>query len=215
MDKDELKGSQRAVFVCNGASGHSRSGDRADNDYYASDPVAGEWLLKLEPQLNNIWECAVGEGHLAEVFRKANKLGAVSDLVDRGYHPKKVPTKYDLDFLQFNKVWKGDIVTNPPYCKPDWAEHQLDLIEEGHYSALFMKITFLEGKERRKLFKDALTYGKSYGSISDERIKNYLLSKETNHSRAKLYKGYIFIHSKNSKQLYTMYELPEKFRGDK
>ena len=70
-------------------------------------------------------------------------------------------------------------------------------------------------KERRKLFKDALTYGKSYGSISDERIKNYLLSKETNHSRAKLYKGYIFIHSKNSKQLYTMYELPEKFRGDK
>ena len=154
MNKDEVKGAQRALFVCNGATGHSRSGDRANLDYYASDPVAGEWLLELEPQINNIWECAVGEGHLAEAFRKAGKLRVVSDLIDRGYYPKNIPTKYDLDFLQFNKVWRGDIVTNPPYCSSlDWAEHQLDLIQEGRYSALFMKITFLEGKERRKFFE--------------------------------------------------------------
>lgn len=64
-------------------------------------------------------------------------------------------------------------------------------------------------------YKNALRKGKSYGSIKDERIKNYLLSKENTHSKAKLYKGYVFIHSKNSKQLYTMYELPEKYRNEK
>lgn len=68
-------------------------------------------------------------------------------------------------------------------------------------------------KDRKKFYKDALKYGKSYGTINDERLRNYLLSKETNHSRAKLYKGYVFIHSKNSKQLYTMYKLPDKFGG--
>ena len=35
-------------------------------------------------------------------------------------------------------------------------QEALDVIEEGHYSALFMKLTFLEGKGRKKFFKDNL-----------------------------------------------------------
>ena len=54
-----------------------------------------------------------------------------------------------------NKVWKGDVVTNPPYASSaDWAQHSLDIIQEGHYSALFMKLTFLEGKGRKKFFEE-------------------------------------------------------------
>lgn len=59
--------------------------DREINDYYATDPIAGELLLQLEPQLNNIWECACGEGHLAEVFEQAGKLGFATDIINRGY----------------------------------------------------------------------------------------------------------------------------------
>jgi hypothetical protein len=152
--KKDWTGNKAAVFVCNGATGHAKE-DREINDYYATDPVAGEWLLKIEPQLNNIWESACGEGHLAEVFRKAGKLKIISDLIDRGYHPEGIGKSFGKDFLQMNKVWKGDIVTNPPYCSSvDWARHSLEVIEDGHYSALFMKLTFLEGKERKKFFTE-------------------------------------------------------------
>jgi hypothetical protein len=151
--KKDWVGTGRAVFVCNGATGHAQE-DRGEYDFYASEPACAKWLLEIEPQITKIWENCVGGGHLAEEFRKAGKLGAISDLVDRGYYPERIPTKYGDDFLQFKKVWKGDIATNPPFISSsEWVEHSLELLTEGHYLALFMKITFLEGKGRRELFK--------------------------------------------------------------
>lgn len=153
MNKD-WTGNKAALFVCNGASGHAKE-EREENDYYATEPVAAEWLLKIEPQIADIWETAVGEGHLAKVFNEAGKLSIISDLIDRGYHPEGIPRCFGKDFLQMNKVWRGDVVTNPPYASSiEWAQHSLDVIQEGRYSALFMKLTFLEGKGRRKFFEE-------------------------------------------------------------
>ncbi len=46
-----------------------------------------------------------------------------------------------------------DIVTNPPYSKAqEFVEHALEIIETGRKVAMFLKIQFLEGKARRKLF---------------------------------------------------------------
>ena len=147
-------GNRAAVFVCNGATGHAQE-NRAEYDYYATDSVAAEWLLKIEPDIKNVWECFCGEGNLAEPYRKAGKLRAVSDLIDRGYYPEGIMTSYGKDFLKMTKVWKGDIISNPPYAEAKvWVQHCLDLIQEGHYLALFMKLTFLEGKERKKFFQD-------------------------------------------------------------
>ena len=82
-------------------------------------------------------------------------MGAVSDLVDRGYYPKDIPTSYGKDFMTLTKVWKGDIVSNPPYAgSVDWVKHCLDLVQEGRYVALFMKLTFLESRGRRKFFEE-------------------------------------------------------------
>ena len=146
-------GSKRAVFVCNGAKGHAQE-ERAEYDYYASDPSAATWLMEIEPQITNIYEPCVGEGHLAKEFNKAGKLKAVSDLIDRGYYPEGIPAKYGLDFLKMDKVWKGDMATNPPFKDlKEWVKHSLDCITEGHYLALFMKITFLEGKSRKAFFE--------------------------------------------------------------
>ena len=69
-------------------------------------------------------------------------------------------------------------------------------------------------KERTTLFKKALTLGKAPYSIKNEELKQYLYSKEKYNSKVKLYNGYVFIHSKNAKRLYTMYELPEKYKGE-
>ena len=152
--KEELRGTARALFVCNGATGHAL-GEREPNDYYATDPIAAELLLQIEPQIKDVWEPFVGEGNLAEPFRKAKKLRAISDLIDRGYYPEGIMTSYGKNFLDLKKVWKGDVVSNPPYADAKvWVQHCLDLIQEGRFLALFMKITFLEGKERKKFFEE-------------------------------------------------------------
>jgi hypothetical protein len=54
-----------------------------------------------------------------------------------------------------NEKWEGDIITNPPYSKAlEFVEHSLDIISSGHKVAMFLKLTFLEGKQRAKLFKE-------------------------------------------------------------
>lgn len=152
-DKKDWVGNSNSIFTMNGARGNPE--DRETRDFYATDPVAAEWLLKLEPQLNNIWEPFVGTGNLAEIYHKEGKLKAISDIEDRGYYPEGVLTSYGKDFLKMKKVWKGDIISNPPYKNvQNYVEHALELLSEGHYLALFMKITFLEGQSRRDLFKN-------------------------------------------------------------
>lgn len=146
MSKD-WTGNSNSVFVCNGDTNHS-SVDRPELDYYATPSEMAEELLRLEPDLNNIWEPACGEGHLATVFAFANKIGLASDIVDRQYGRV-------IDFLQASGiVWNGDIVTNPPYNKAqEFVEHALDLIPKGRKVCMFLKLTFLEGQKRRSLFE--------------------------------------------------------------
>ena len=102
-------GNKNSTFTCLGASNHTNH-DRAENDYYATDPLAAKLLLEVEPELNNIWECACGKGHLAKVFGDVGKLALATDLIDRGFGTGLI------DFLcYFNKNMGYDIVTNPPY----------------------------------------------------------------------------------------------------
>ena len=58
-----------------------------------------------------------------------------------------------VDFLRCGDRFNGDIITNPPYkYAKQFVEHGLDLINDGNKVFMFLKIQFLEGKERRKLF---------------------------------------------------------------
>jgi hypothetical protein len=147
-------GSKRKVFACLGASNHSDH-EREQDDFYATDPIASELLLQVEPNLNNIWECACGEGHLAKVFDKYGKLGKASDMVDRGYGEQQ-------DFLRnleinFNPYyqWDGDIVTNPPYrLAKDFVLQALKIVPNGKKVCMFLRLLFLEGKERKEMFKE-------------------------------------------------------------
>ena len=59
-----------------------------------------------------------------------------------------------LDFLTCEDEWNGDIITNPPYSKgKEFVEKSLELIKDGGKVAMFLKLTFLEGQARRKLFE--------------------------------------------------------------
>ena len=150
------------IFRNLGASNHS-IGERQSEDYYATEPKAAELLLEIIPELNNIWECACGEGHLAKVFNSAGKLAKATDLIDRGYGDVE-------NFLLCSESYRnGDIVTNPPYIyAQQFVEHALCLVDTGRYVCMFLKVLFLEGKARKKLFSQ---YPPKTVYISSSRIK--------------------------------------------
>lgn len=73
-----------------------------------------------------------------------------SDIVDRGY-----PDTFILNFLHNTETNKQvDIITNPPYkYAQEFVEKALQCVADGHKVAMFLKLTFLEGKKRKKLFE--------------------------------------------------------------
>lgn len=146
MTKD-WSGNNKTVFTTLGASSHSLE-DRDPHDFYATEPKAGEMLLQLISLDKNIWECACGKGHLAEVFKKAGHNVYCTDLIDRGYQDELI------DFLTTDKTFNGDIVTNPPYKYSDqFIEKALSLIPDGNKVVMFMGINYVEGKKRREFIK--------------------------------------------------------------
>lgn len=134
------------IFKTLGASNHCPN-EREKNDYYATEPKAADLLMCYE-KMENVWECAAGERHLADVFEECGILGKASDLIVR------CPDVERLDFLTYNgPKWNGDIVTNPPYSYGlDFVYKALESVTEGRKVCMFLKVQFLEGKERKKLF---------------------------------------------------------------
>ena len=146
MAKD-WTGGNASIFKTIGASNHADH-DRQHEDYYATEPAATEWLVKLEEFAPIILEPSCGEGHISEVLKKAGYNVTSRDIVDRGYGEV-------ADFLAIdNMEWAGDIVTNPPYkYAQEFVEKALQIIPEGRKVAMFLKLTFLEGKQRKHLFR--------------------------------------------------------------
>lgn len=146
FNKKDWTGNKKSVYVTLGSSNHTEE-EREKYDFYATDPKALELLLKLE-KFENVWECACGKGHLSEVLKKYNIHGKSSDIIDRGYGEV-------VDFLSIDTTdWNGDIITNPPFIYAmEFTKKALEIIPEGKRVAMFLRIQFLEGKERKELFK--------------------------------------------------------------
>ncbi|MDD7756032.1 MAG: NAD(P)-dependent oxidoreductase [Clostridiales bacterium] len=142
-------GNSKSVYTTLGASNHTDK-EREVNDYYATDPIAIDALInygKAEIS-NNVWECACGEGHLAKRLSDYGYNVTATDLIDRGFGIG------DVNFLETNTIFNGDIVTNPPYkYAVKFIEHALDIIPTGNKVFMFLKLQFLEGKSRKELFK--------------------------------------------------------------
>ncbi len=146
MTKD-WTGSKDSLFKTLGASNHCGH-ERQSEDYYATEPKATEWLMKLEKFNGLILEPSCGEGHISKVLINYGYTVVSRDLVDRGFG--------DIaDFLSpDNTTWDGDIITNPPYkYAQEFVEKALQIIPDGHKVAMFLKLTFLEGKARKHLFR--------------------------------------------------------------
>lgn len=150
---NDWTGNTKSVFICNGASNHSKN-EREQHDYYATEPKAVELLLEQERFNPYVWECACGEGHISEVLKAHGYKVKSSDLFDRGYEGTET-----IDFLTVRKEdvdhdFSRDIITNPPYkYAKEFVEKALEISMDSTKVAIFLKLTFLESKSRKELFK--------------------------------------------------------------
>lgn len=159
----------KKIYVTLGASNHTTK-ERQTEDFYATDPKAMELFLELNKEYNlgfnietPIWECASGENHLANVLRANGYSVRTSDIVQR------LSTTELFDFLsEDNTQWNGDIITNPPFkYAQNFVEKSMDILEDGKHLALFLKVQFLEGRSRKKMFEK---YPPKYIFVSSSRL---------------------------------------------
>jgi len=185
-NKKDWKGNSNSIYKTLGASNHTEE-EREVNDYYATDPIAAEWLIKLEKLNENIWEPSCGSGELSKIFEAAGHRVISSDLVDRGFG------KTGIDFLTCTKKFDGDIITNPPYSlAQEFIEKSLEIVNDGNKVIMFLKVQFLEGKARKKLFEK---YPPKMIWVSSSRIlcaKNADFEKFRKQGSAVAYAWYVF-----------------------
>lgn len=126
----------------------ARDADTADSlDSYPTPPMAVEALLRVETFTGPIWEPACGSGNISRTLEVAGHTVVSTDIVSRGYGTPGV------DFL-LTRRRVPNIVTNPPYRIGDaFARHALTLVENK--LCLLMRLAWLEGKARKRLFEES------------------------------------------------------------
>lgn len=167
---------------------------REEHDFYATNPKAMETALPYLKKIGmceKLWECACGMGHLSEVLKMNGYHVTSTDLIDRGYGDEVV------DFLQCEKNFDGDIITNPPFKNAEeFVKKGFELINDGHKVILFLKVQFLESKSRKQLFA---TYP----------LKHLLVYSE----RQQCAKDADFEHLKATTQCYCWFVFEKGFEG--
>ena len=104
------------IFKTIGASNHTDK-ERELNDYYATDPIAIDKLLKVEKPSHYIWECACGEGYLSDRLKQCGYEVISSDIVDRGYKDCVVEDFFQVNSLGY--IWdilNIGIIKKPTRC---------------------------------------------------------------------------------------------------
>jgi len=133
--------------------GAAKKGDkgRPESDFYETPVVATESLLLHEKFGHTIWEPACGRGAISKI------------LVGRGYDVNSTD-KYDhgygqtgIDFISIRECKLCDLVTNPPFSlADDFMIRAIDLLQRGYVNkfAFLLRLNFLEGQKRAKIFKE-------------------------------------------------------------
>jgi hypothetical protein len=135
--------SQRSAQSIVGAAGEF---PREANDFYATPRPAIRALLAVEKFSLTVWEPCVGDGEIAAVLRAFGYSVVGTDLVDRGAGESGV------DYLKTTALRAPNVVTNPPFKLAEpFIRHSLDL--GATKAAFLLRLQFLEGARRRKMFE--------------------------------------------------------------
>jgi hypothetical protein len=123
-----------------------RNGERGENDFYPTPEKATRALFERHHFDGSIWEPACGNGAISNVFLSEGFYVESSDLIDRGYG------EVGIDFLKEQRK-VDNIITNPPFnLAQEFVEHAKKCANQQ--IAMFLKLAFLEGARREKMFRD-------------------------------------------------------------
>lgn len=131
--------------------------NRQKSDFYATDPkTVNLFLDTIEKDniiLNNkLLEPCSGMNHIVNVLKERGYNVYSMDINDYGCQDRI------CDFLEFqcNEFKDYSIITNPPYnLQNEVIEKALDIVQEGKYVIMYLKVQFLEGiKRHNEIFKD-------------------------------------------------------------
>lgn len=162
MSSKDWTGNGNSVWKTLGASNHTDK-ERENMDFYATSPLALDKFAPMFPIHHKVWECACGSGELSKWLVEHGHDVLSTDIVDRGYGIGSVdflktdPTDIADWYLKDNPNLSApfDILTNPAYkiaCQT--VLKALELIPDNGHVFMFVKTTFLEGKERREKIYD-------------------------------------------------------------
>ena len=117
-----------------------RRADLDGPDFFPTPAWATRALIDSERFEGEIWECACGDGSMAQVLKDAGLEVFASDLYPRGYG------QTGIDFLASERR-TDNIVTNPPFnCAEGFVAQGLKLARRKF--ALLLRLAFLEGANR-------------------------------------------------------------------
>lgn len=144
MEK-EWNGNSNSVAAQIGLSTTWHPENRAQDDFYTTDPKALRSFANYFELDKVVWEPACGTGNLSRVLESMCQKVYSTDLKDRGYGESGV------NFLECDSVPDGvtSIITNPPYkLANDFIEHAMDILPVGGTYIALMNLSYLAGKER-------------------------------------------------------------------
>ena len=125
--------------------------NRRTNDFYPTPPLAVWCLNKYSDVPKNIIEPCAGRGNISIELKRNNKTVFSRDLHEYENSLVDIETGFDVLNSPIHEIATG-LITNPPYHK-DLPRKIAQLgIDNYDYTALLVRLTFLEGKKRRKLF---------------------------------------------------------------
>lgn len=123
--------------------------DRRKLDYYPTPPEVTHALMQfLElPSYLNVWECAAGEGHMANVIAEYGHHVVSTDIRETGFGSG------GRDFLLEDKLQAPVIITNPPFQESEaFIRHAIGMGAE--VVAMLLKSQYWHAAKRAKLFAD-------------------------------------------------------------
>ncbi|MDT3417116.1 hypothetical protein QO009_003011 [Brevibacillus aydinogluensis] len=122
--------------------------DRRKLDYYPTPPEVTHALMQfLNLQPTSVWECACGEGHMAEVIAEYGHNVISTDIRETGYGSG------GRDFLLEGKLLAPVIITNPPFQESEaFIRHSTGLGAE--VTAMLLKSQYWHAAKRAKLFAE-------------------------------------------------------------
>ena len=131
------------------------SENRNKNDLYPTPPLATYALIKTlgHNMPEQILEPCAGRGHIAAELRRHGYDVTATDLHKYEDLVSEVISGHDATIMPPMSPANVGVITNPPYHKdlPRVLTEKW-LNDEYRFIAMFVRLTFLEGKKRKKLF---------------------------------------------------------------